>query len=386
MRLLVVLLSVTSSTGLLAQTKFETQEIDATLKIGYAVITTDVDGDKKPDIVVVDQHKIVWYQNPTWQKRVMLDGQTKPDNVSIAAMDIDGDGLPEFVIGAAWKPFDTKTPGTLQWIRRGKTLDDPWTMFAIPNEEPTIHRLRAIDLDGDGQAELVSVPLMGREATKEQNWADGRPLRITSYKIPAKPEVPANWKPVVMNADLHVAHNFDALPKSRGLLVASYEGISELTPKAGGWDRILRHEANQANAKSNRGASEIRLSAKGLIATIEPWHGSQVVVYTPDANNKLSRNVIDEELRWGHAVAWADVDGTGREALIVGIRDDHPTAKRGVRLYRQDTNNVWQRELLDAGGVAVEDLTIADLNSDGKPDIIAVGRATGNVRIYWNRS
>ena len=36
------------------------------------------------------------------------------------------------------------------------------------------------------------------------------------------------------------------------------------------------------------------------------------------------------------------------------------------------------------GGIACEDLTVADLNADGRPDIIAAGRQTGNVRIYWN--
>ena len=36
------------------------------------------------------------------------------------------------------------------------------------------------------------------------------------------------------------------------------------------------------------------------------------------------------------------------------------------------------------GVIACEDLTVADLNGDGRPDIIATGRQTGNVRIYWN--
>jgi hypothetical protein len=63
--------------------KFKMQEIDTGLKIGYAVITVDIDGDKKPDIVVVDQHKVVWYKNPgkrdgEWKKYTILDGKTKP--------------------------------------------------------------------------------------------------------------------------------------------------------------------------------------------------------------------------------------------------------------------------------------------------------------------
>jgi hypothetical protein len=37
----------------------------------------------------------------------------------------------------------------------------------------------------------------------------------------------------------------------------------------------------------------------------------------------------------------------------------------------------------DSGTVAVEALAVADLNADGRPDIIAAGR-NGLLRIYWN--
>ena len=189
--------------------KFKTQEIDSGLKIGYAVITTDINGDKKPDIVVVDQHKVVWYENPTWKKRVILDGKTKPDNVCIAAVDIDGDGQPELVLGAAWKPSDTTTPGQLVWLKRGKTLDDEWTMHELPCDEPTVHRVRVFDIDGDGKPEIVHVPLQGKGATAKGNYTDGRPVRIIALKIPEKdPEKKENWKTEVLSEELHVCHNF----------------------------------------------------------------------------------------------------------------------------------------------------------------------------------
>lgn len=386
---------------------FKWQEIDAGLKIGYAVIVTDIDGDKKPDIVVVDQHQVVWYQNPTWKKRVILDGKTAADNVCVTAIDIDGDGLPELVLGAGWKPTDTKNPGTLQWLKRGKSLDDEWTVHPIPCDEPTVHRVRAIDLDGDGKPEIVLAPLQGRECTAKGNWTDGRPVRIVAYKVPAKdPEKAESWKADVISEELHVVHNFDAdleggfARKGTPFLAVSYEGLHLVYPEGQGtkWTTKLMDEANQTNPKGSRGASEVRRSRDqlGTIATVEPWHGNQIVVYTPDKPNpdkvfSLKRTVIDDHLRWGHALAWADFDGDGADELVVGVRDDPAkddtfTEKKGVRLYKRDAKGLkWERYILEDGGVAVEDLTVADLNGDGKPDVIAVGRATGNARIYWNQ-
>ncbi len=39
---------------------------------------------------------------------------------------------------------------------------------------------------------------------------------------------------------------------------------------------------------------------------------------------------------------------------------------------------------IDEGGMACEDLAVADLNGDGWLDILASGRSTRNVRIYFN--
>ena len=131
------------------------------------------------------------------------------------------------------------------------------------------------------------------------------------------------------------------------------------------------------------------------MATIEPWHGFQVVVYTPpkSGDGPWDRRVIDEPVAWGHAVWCADLDGDGSDELIVGQRDPNKeptTAPRGpgVRAYvaRPGTDPLaFDRHVIDDGGVATEDLIAADLDGDGRPEIVAGGRATHNVKVYWNR-
>ena len=263
-------------------------------------------------------------------------------------------------------------------------------------EDPTTH---CVTCSSD-------LELLATAMTAKNNWMDGQPVRVTAYRIPKDP-TKDRWMPEVLNEELHVAHNFQPIDaegwgrKGKDILVASYEGVNLLFMSSDGkWRKGQVGAGNQENTKSNRGASEIKQgklkSGATFIATIEPWHGNQVVVYTQnkDAGGKgrWDRQVIDEQLRWGHAVACADLDGDGNDEIIIGVRDDPNktdkfTQRRGVRVYKLDLDSRrWQRQIIDNGGIAVEDLTAVDLNGDGKIDLVAVGRATHNIRIYWNET
>jgi hypothetical protein len=376
---------------------FSVRELDRSLTVGYAVVLVDINGDGKPDIVVVDSHRVIWFENPTWKMRTIIKGMTRADNVCIAAADIDGDGKIDLALGADWKPFNTKSGGTLQWLKQPKNLDEPWKMYPI-GEEPTVHRIRFAKLEGTGKPALLVGPLMGRNSTPGNNWMDGSPVRLIAYRIPNDPSRD-RWIPEVIDESLHVMHNFWPIPSKTGkgmdVLTASYDGVYRISREGEKWARHQIATGNQDNLKGKRGASEIKSGklkgGKVFIATIEPWHGDQVVVYTPPEKEGglWDRHVIDESLRWGHAVWCADLDGDGSDELIIGVRDDRskkPGERCGVRIYKvlDGVGRRWQRQLIDEGGVAVEDLACADLDGDGRIDIVAVGRATKNVRLYRN--
>ncbi len=103
--------------------------------------------------------------------------------------------------------------------------------------------------------------------------------------------------------------------------------------------------------------------------------------------------MIAEPMQWGHAVWCADLDDDGDDELIIGQRDPNKpgtSAPRGPGIFvfdlkRDATPTTFDRHAIDDGAMACEDAVAADLDADGRLDIIAGGRATHNVRIYWNK-
>jgi len=353
-----------------------------TIQIGYGLQLTDVDGDGKTDIVLADKKTVQWYQNPTWEKHIIAKDLTERDNVCVSARDIDGDGKCEIAVGGQWNFGETVKDGAVHYLIPPADRTQMWTPVKLYNE-PSTHRMHWIRGEDDTFT-LAVKPLRGRGNVNDEGYG----LMLLEYTKPSNPR--DEWSTDVMANFLHQSHNFhpvnwDDDPEEE-LIIAAKEGA---------WHLDRQHSQWRAKRLSEQFAGEIRdgrlPNGKRFFVTIEPMHGVLSAVYSePDTPEKLWDRVavLDDSIRDGHALAVADYLGVGSDQIVVGWRGMNPRGVPGIKLFAptNESGSKWQETRISGAELAVEDIKAADLNADGKPDIVAAARQTKNLVIFFNKT
>lgn len=353
--------------------------VDDKISIGYGLAIGDVDGDAKPDILLADKRQFVWYRNGDWKRHVMISDLTESDNVCIAARDIDGDGLVEVAVGAQWNPRETSDPeksGAVFYLERPADPTQLWDPVQLPHE-PTTHRMKWVKVDKTNY-QLVVVPLHGRG---NQN-GEGAGVKIMGYEMSSAPG--KNWKLHTIDQSMHLTHNFDIVEKDgkEWVLLGGKEGLKQYSFDGKEW---ISPESWLIEGDPFGEVRDGTLRESMMIVGIQPMHGDKLVIYLEDMTE---RKVLTDDLQQGHAIATADLLNLGLDQIIVGWRSPNASGEVGIKIFipKDRLGSEWTNYWIDEKGIATEDLLVADLNNDGKQDIVAAGRATRNLKIYWNRN
>lgn len=301
----------------------------------------DVNGDGRLDVIAGSflPTEVHWYENPgdealrlgkLWPKHLLVDtGATANEGQLLE--DLDGDGMPEWIVNS-WK----KNVPTVVWRLsrkdslapndKGSASGGGAVYEMVPHglgSPANGHGVGVGDLSGDGKADL----LVG------QGW----------YEQPAADPW---WQPWKFHADWD-------LHSSLPMIVADldHDGDADLIFGNGHDYGLFWWE--------NRGA---------------------------DSSGKLSwsKHLIDDSYSQPHTLAWVDLDGDGQRDLITGKRyyahngrDPGGMEMPCLYYYRWDpATRTFTRHTIDEGHIGTGLQIVAeDLNGDGQVDLAVAGKS-----------
>ncbi len=377
---------------------------------GYQLAVAEMHGEGsagrgRPDIFALssEENIVAWFKNPArladvgqaWPSHPITSATTK--NISLAPLFRPHYPARGMALASGFNLEDTAKGGDVWWAEPNPDPEAEWNLHGVARI-PTAHRLRWADLDGDGRLGLVIVPLVGAGADPPNydvrapiTWLEVPEAMLRGH-LSAGEQAPGLWSAHLIDSTLRVVHgvlvmDWDGDGRDE-LLTASFEGVHLFHSAGKGaelqWTRTRLASGDEVS-RPRRGSSEIgvgRLAGRRFLATIEPWHGEQVVVYFDTPSGGLwERRVIDSSFKDGHALAVADLNGDGNDEIVAGYRG------QGTSLYAYYATDAsgksWERQTLDTE-MSASCVVVADFDGNGRPDVAAIGASTGNVVWYEN--
>jgi hypothetical protein len=370
--------------------RFAPHDIDASFRGGYAVDVADFNRDGKPDVIAnsLGVHEVAWYENPTWARHVIVSEARQI--VNQAMHDLDGDGIPEIAFQSGFAMVPARSEG-LTWVARHQgDPRQPWKVERV-DAFPTSHHVAWGDFDGDGTRELVNAPLIGPKGLAPTYDQDVVPVFWYSPKDWSRHIVTENIPGIIHR--VRVAQ-WDGDARDQ-LLVASFEGIAVYRATGSGASMTFEKQLlspGHVEKAPRLGASDVgvgRQDGRRFFASVEPWHGNEVVVYT-EQGGRWARRVLFDTVGSGHEVAVVDLNGDGRDDVVANDNSRpspaNPTAPTGgVHVfYAPDdaATGTWQYQRIEAT-TAMNGCVGVDLNGDRRRDLVCTGAGSA-VRWYEN--
>jgi hypothetical protein len=352
---------------------FREHVIATDLKGGYQVVAADLNHDGKPDLIALasGMTDLVWFENPTWERHVIASGLT--GMINLAVLD------DQIVLAYGFSMVYANSKGIVAVLKPNGDPRQPWTLTEI-DRLPTSHRIRMAKIDG--KTVVIDAPLIGPKAVAPE-YRDHVPLVFYRPGLSNEP-----WKRIEIGNDNEgIQHGITVVDwdgKGRdAILTSSFSGIDLYRSAKDKWTRTEISKGNP-DPWPKSGTSDLAVGHTGkqrFLATIEPWHGNKVAVYT-EHRGQWRREVIDDSLLDAHTILTADLNGNGRDEIVVGMRGK----PYQVLIYSRSDNesNRWNRRVLDTGTMAAAACTAVDLNADHRIDLACIGSATTNLKWYEN--
>ena len=305
----------------------------------------DIDGDGDLDVAIVKNLRghLLWFENsgkPTdgklWRRHVITTDLPGAYDVALGDFDRDGDldvAASSWVLGNQFAWFEND----------GTPADGKWTKHMIENDVAETRTMRAADFDGDGDIDLLGT---GRKVN-QVIWYENR--RSTENRV--------SWKK-------HLIDNKSICPAHGNPADMDGDGDLDVVMALGFY---YRPDSEDSSASRRREDNQIVWYENDGTPASDPW----------------KKHVIGPRFDDAFEAVAGDLDGDG-DIDVAATSWRNPGRVAWFENHGNPTGK-WTRHMLKDNWRSANQVIIADLNGDGRPDIAACAEH-GSYELRWWRN